>query len=122
MKKILALAALALATIGTAAAQRPNTAGSNTGGNTSAGNANNTVSAGNASNTSSSARNNNPTTTNPNYKAAPPRGTGKDTKAPAAAGATKVVVQSGGQGHNTTPEPKGKTVVAPSATTSGKKK
>ena len=122
MKKILALAALAVATIGTAAAQRPNTAGSNTGGNTSAGNANNTVSAGNASNTSSSARNNNPTTTNPNYKAAAPRGTGKDTKKPAAAGATKVVVQSGGQGHNTTPEPKGKAVVAPSATTSGKKK
>jgi hypothetical protein len=123
MKKTLTLAALALATIGTAAAQRPSTAGSNTGGNTSAGNANNTVSAGNASNTSSSARNNNPTTTTPNYKpAAKPRGTGKDTKAPAAAGATKVVVQSGGQGHNTTPEPKGKTVVAPSATTSGKKK
>lgn len=122
MKKILALAALAVATIGTAAAQRPSTAGSNTGGNTSAGNANNTVSAGNASNTSSSARNNNPTTASPNYKPAAPRGTGKDTKKPAAAGATKVVVQSGGQGHNTTPEPKGKTVVAPSATTSGKGK
>jgi hypothetical protein len=121
MKKILALAALAVATIGTAAAQRPNTAGSNTGGNSSAANANNTVSAGNASNTSSSARNNNPITTSPNYKpAAKPRGTGKDTKAPTAAGATKVVVQSGGQGHNTTPEPKGKAVVAPSKSTASK--
>lgn len=41
MKKILALAALALTTIGTAAAQRPSTAGSNTGGNSSAASANN---------------------------------------------------------------------------------
>jgi hypothetical protein len=123
MKKILVLAALAVATIGTAAAQRPNTAGSNTGGNTSGDNANNTVSAGNASNTSSSARNNNPTTASPNYKpAAKPRGTGKDTKAPSAAGSAKTVVQSGGQGHNTVPEPKGKVLVAPSATTSGKGK
>jgi hypothetical protein len=123
MKKTLALAAILAATIGTAAAQRPNTAGSNTGGNTAAANANNTVSAGNASNTSSSARNNNPTTASPNYKpATTPRGTGKDTKAPTSASTPKTVVQSGGQGHNTTPDPKGKVLVAPSATTSGKGK
>jgi hypothetical protein len=123
MKKTLALAAILAATIGTAAAQRPNTAGSNTGGNSSGANANNTVSAGNASNTSSSARNNNPTTASPNYKpAAAPRGTGKDTKAPTTASSSKTVVQSGGQGHNTTPDPKGKVLVAPSATTSGKGK
>ncbi|RYY16397.1 MAG: hypothetical protein EOO36_11230 [Cytophagaceae bacterium] len=125
MKKTLALLALVAATIGTAAAQRPSTAGSNTGGNSSGGNANNTVSSGNSSNTSSSATNNNPTTSSPNYKpAAKPRGTGADTKKPSGGmkGSTKMVVQSGGQGHNSTPDPKGKTLVAPSASTSGKKK
>lgn len=127
MKKLLALAALVAATTGTAAAQRSsaNTAGNHPGGTSTGANGNANTSSGNSSNTSSSAANNNPTTATPNYKLAPgakPRGTGKDTKKPAAAGATKVVVQSGGQGHNTTPEPKGKAVVAPSATTSGKKK
>lgn len=123
MKKHLALVAILAASIGTAAAQRPHTAGSNSGGNTSAGNANNTVSSGNASNTSSSAANNNPTTASPNYKpAAKPRGTGKDTKKPTGGENTKVVVQSGGQGHNSTPDPKGKTLIAPSASNSGKKK
>jgi hypothetical protein len=121
MKKTLAFVAILAATIGTAAAQRPHTAGSNTGGNNTSGNGNNTVSSGNGSNTSSSAANNNPTTSSPNYKpAAKPRNTGADTKKPASE--TKVVVQSGGQGHNSTPDPKGKTLVAPSATTSGKKK
>ena len=120
MKKTLALAAILAATIGTAAAQRPSTAGSNTGGNASSANANNNVSSGNASNTSSSARNNNPVTASPNYKpAAKPKGTGADTKKPAGGAAssgasTKVEVRSGGQGHNTTPDPKGKTLIAPS--------
>lgn len=126
MKKSLAFVALLAATIGTAAAQRPSTAGSNTGGNSSGGNANNTVSSGNSSNTSSSATNNNPTTSAPNYKpAAKPRGTGKDTKAPAGGpkgSTTKVVVSSGGQGHNSGPDPKGKALIAPSASNSGKKK
>jgi hypothetical protein len=130
MKNFLAFVAILAATIGTAAAQRSsgNTAGNHPGGNANGANGNNNVSSGNATNTSSSAANNNPTTASPNYKpAAKPRGTGTDTKKPAggdaASGAkTKVVVSSGGQGHNTTPDPKGKTMVAPSATTSGKGK
>ncbi len=123
MKNSLALVAILAATIGTAAAQRGSTAGSNTGGNSSGSNANNTVSSGNASNTSSSATNNNPTTASPNYKpAAKPRGTGADTKKPTGGENTKVVVQSGGQGHNSTRDPKGKTLIAPSASGSGKKK
>lgn len=123
MKKSLAFVAILAATIGTAAAQRPHTAGSNSGGNTSAGNANNTVSNGNASNTSSSAPNNNPTASAPNYKpATKPKGTGKDVKKPSGGEDTKVVVSSGGQGHNSTRDPKGKTLIAPSASNSGKKK
>ena len=122
MKKTLAFATLLAATIGTAAAQNSHTAGSHMGGNSGTANANNNVSSGNSSNTSSSAANSNPKTSAPNYKPAAPRNTGADTKKPAAAGNTKVVVSSGGQGHNTTPDPKGKTLVAPSATTSGKGK
>ncbi|MGI4862885.1 MAG: hypothetical protein ACRYFZ_03110 [Janthinobacterium lividum] len=123
MKKSLILLAILAVTIGTAAAQRSGTAGSNTGGNSSGANANNTVSSGNASNTSSSAANNNPKTSTPNYKpAAKPRGTGADTKKPTGDESTKVVVSSGGQGHNSTRDPKGKTLVAPSASNSGKKK
>jgi hypothetical protein len=130
MKKTLALVAILAATIGTAAAQQSsaNTAGNHPGGNSSGANGNGNVSSGNSTNTSSSAANNNPTTATPNYKpAAKPRGTGADTKKPtggsASSGAnTKVVVQPGGQGHNSTRDPKGKTLVAPSATTTGKKK
>lgn len=129
MKKTLALVAILAATIGTAAAQRSssNTAGNHPGGASGGANGNNNVSSGNSSNTSSSAANNNPTTATPNYKpAAKPRGTGADTKKPSGGDAagnakTKIVVQSGGQGHNSTRDPKGKTVVAPSATT-GKSK
>jgi hypothetical protein len=130
MKKSLILAAILAATIGTAAAQRSsgNTAGNHPGGNSSGANGNGNISSGNATNTSSSAANNNPTTATPNYKpAVKPTGTGKDTKKPTAGNAavggnTKVVVQSGGQGHNSTRDPKGKTVVAPSATTGKGKK
>jgi hypothetical protein len=119
MKKTLSLVAILATLVGTAAAQ---TAGGHPGGTGTGANGNNNVSSGNSSNTSSSAANNNPTTAAPNYKpAAKPRGTGKDTKAPAAAGSKTTVVRSGGQGHNTEPDPKGKTLVAPSATTSGKK-
>lgn len=122
MKKTIAFLALAAATIGSAAAQSGKTAGANTGGTTSAANGNNSVSSGNSSNTSSSAPNSNPTTTTPNYKpAAKPRGTGKDTKAPAVAGSKNTVVSSGGQGHNTVPDPKGKALVAPSKSAAGSK-
>jgi len=34
--------------------------------------------------------------------------------------AGKIVVSSGGQGHNSVPDPKGKVLVAPSVTTTGK--
>ena len=121
MKKTIAFLALAAATIGSAAAQSGKTAGANTGGTTSGANGNNSVSSGNSSNTSSSAPNSNPTTAAPNYKPAATR-PGTSAKPKGSSGLGKgVVVQSGGQGHNTTPEPKGKTVVAPSASNSGKK-
>ena len=123
MKKTLVLVAALAATIGAAAAQtgsNSGTAGGHTGGATSAANGNNNVSSGNSSNTSSSAANNNPTTATPNYKpAVSPKGTGTKTKKPAnpAASSKQVIVSSGGQGHNSGPAPKGKIVVAPSATT-----
>lgn len=120
MHKSLFLLAILATTIGTAAAQGGRTAGANTGGATSGANGNNNVSSGNSSNTSSSAANNNPTTTAPNYKPAATRpGTGADTKKPAQK-TPGTVISSGGQGHNSTPDPKGKILVAPSATTSGK--
>jgi hypothetical protein len=95
MNKTFALALALAATIGTAAAQNGRTGGANTAGN------------------------NNPTTAKPNYKPAPGA---KRTPSPAnSKGSTqasaKQVVVSGGQGHNTTPEPKGKIQVAPSVTT-----
>ncbi|RYY19447.1 MAG: hypothetical protein EOO36_05760 [Cytophagaceae bacterium] len=122
MKKTIAFLALAAATIGSAAAQSGKTAGANTGGTTNGANGNNSVSSGNSSNTSSSAPNSNPTTTTPNYKPAATR-PGTSAKPKGSSGLGKgAVVQSGGQGHNTTPEPKGKTVVAPSASNSSKKK
>jgi hypothetical protein len=122
MNKTLALALVLAATIGTAAAQEGRTGGANTGGTSTGANGNNNVSSGNSSNTSSSAGNNNPTTAKPNYKPAPgarrtssgnPKGSPKD---------AKQVVSTGGQGHNTTPEPKGKIQVAPSVTTGKGKK
>ncbi|NML65245.1 hypothetical protein HHL22_08520 [Hymenobacter sp. RP-2-7] len=60
-----------------------------------------------------------PTGSAPNYKPAP--GTKSPAKTggkPADGAAGKVVVSSGGQGHNSGPDPKGKILVAPS-TTSG---
>ena len=119
MKKTIAFLALVVATIGTAAAQGSRTGGGNTGTGTNGANANMNASSGNSSNTSSSAANNNPTTTAPNYKPAP-----GDKRTPSASnskGSTKAtsnqVVSSGGQGHNTTHDPKGKVLVAPSVTT-----
>lgn len=122
MKNTFLLVAALAATIGSAAAQGSRTAGANTGGTTSPANGNNNVSSGNSSNTSSSAANSNPTTAAPNYKPAASRpGTGAKAKANKPASLGKgVVVRSGGQGHNSGPDPKGKTVVAPSATTTGK--
>lgn len=117
MKNLLSIAAILAATIGSAAAQGSRTAGANTGGTTSGANGNNNVSSGNSSNTSSSAANSNPTTAAPNYKPAASRpGTGADTKKPATV-SKNVIVSPGGQGHNSGPAPKGKIVVAPSATT-----
>lgn len=119
MKNSLALALILAATIGTAAAQGSRTAGANSGGTSTGANGNNSVSSGNSTNTSSSAANSNPTTAAPNYKPAPGTSatrTGSGKGAPKKA-ASNQVVASGGQGHNTTPEPKGKVQVAPSATT-----
>jgi hypothetical protein len=99
MKSTLLLVAALAATIGSAAAQGSRTAGANT---------------------SSSAANSNPTTASPNYKPAATRpGTGASAK-PTTKKTPGTVVSSGGQGHNSTPDPKGKILVAPSATTSGK--
>jgi cytoskeletal protein RodZ len=120
MKSTLLLVAALAATIGSAAAQGSRTAGANTGGSTSPANGNNNVSSGNSTNTSSSAANSNPTTASPNYKPAATRpGTGASAK-PTTKKTPGTVVSSGGQGHNSTPDPKGKILVAPSATTSGK--
>jgi hypothetical protein len=118
MKKTLVLVIALAATIGTAAAQGARTGGGNTGTGTNGANANMNVSSGNSSNTSSSASNNNPTTATPNYKPAPgtkrtpPNNTKGSSKA-----APNQVVSSGGQGHNSTRDPKGKVLVAPSVTT-----
>jgi hypothetical protein len=116
MKTALILVAALAATIGSAAAQGSRTAGANTGGTTQPANGNIHPSSGNSTNTSSSAANSNPNTSAPNYKPAAPAGTGAKTKKPAATGAGTgkgVVVRSGGQGHNSTPSPKGKIQVAP---------
>jgi hypothetical protein len=118
MKKTLAFLILVAATIGTVAAQGSRTGGGNTGTGSNGSNANMNVSSGNSSNTSSSAANNNPTTATPNYKPAPgtkrtpPNNTKGSSKA-----APNQVVSSGGQGHNSTRDPKGKVLVAPSVTT-----
>ena len=112
MKLTFLLVAALATTIGTAAAQSSTRAAGTMGTN-----GNNSVSNGNSSNTSSSAPNNNPTTTTPNYKPASGRPGTKPKKQNAAALGKGVVVQSGGQGHNSGPDPKGKTIVAPSATT-----
>jgi hypothetical protein len=118
MNKTLALVFALAATIGTAAAQGSRTAGANTGSNSNGANANTNVSSGNSVNTSSSAANSNPVTSAPNYKPAPgskrtpPNNTKGSTKA-----APNQVVSSGGQGHNSTRDPKGKVLVAPSVTT-----
>ena len=96
MKNALALAAILAITIGTAAAQQSGPAGSDP--------------------------KNDPTTTSPNYKPAAGRpGTKAKPKKTSGLG-QDVVVRSGGQGHNSTPDPKGKTLIAPSASTTGKKK
>jgi hypothetical protein len=123
MNKLLIIALVSVATIGTAAAQGSRTAGAHNGGASTAANGNNNVSSGNSSNTSSSAANNNPTTAAPNYKPAPGTSatrTGSSSGKGSGKAAPNQVVSSGGQGHNTTPDPKGKIQVAPSVTT-GKK-
>lgn len=124
MNKLLIIALVSVATIGTAAAQGSRTAGAHNGGASTAANGNNNVSSGNSSNTSSSAANNNPTTAAPNYKPAPGTSATRTGSSGKGSGSGKAapnqVVSSGGQGHNTTPEPKGKIQVAPSVTT-GKK-
>lgn len=57
----------------------------------------------------------------PNYKPAPgTHSPAKHPTKPAGGAAGKVVVSTGGQGHNSTPDPKGKILVAPSVTTTGK--
>jgi len=87
MKMLLLLLAAAATTLGATRAQTPVTASS-------------------------------PQGSTPNYKPAP--GTNSPAKHPAkpAGGAAgKVVVRSGGQGHNSGPDPKGKILVAPSVTT-----
>jgi hypothetical protein len=106
MKTALILVAALAATIGSAAAQGTQTAGANPGGNTRPGNGNISPSSGNSANTSSSAANSNPVTSAPNYK--PGAGTkGNSKKVP------NQITRSGGQGHNSTPSPKGKILVAP---------
>jgi hypothetical protein len=106
MKTALILVAAFAATIGTAAAQGSRTAGANTGGSTQPGNGNANASSGNSTNTSSSAANSNPVTSAPNYKP------GAGTKSPSKA-VPGQITRSGGQGHNSTPSPKGKILVAP---------
>lgn len=57
----------------------------------------------------------------PNYKPAPgSSGLPKNNSKPGGGAAGKVVVSPGGQGHNSGPDPKGKVLVAPSVTTTGK--
>lgn len=114
MKATFLLVAALAATIGSAAAQGSKTAGANTGGSTRGANGNNDVSSGNSSNTSSSAANNNPVTTTPNYTP------GGGTKSPAKA-APNQITRSGGQGHNSTPAPKGKVLMAPTKSAANKK-
>lgn len=48
------------------------------------------------------------------------KSSGQATGKPGGDAAGKVVVRSGGQGHNSVPDPKGKVLVAPSVTTTGK--
>jgi hypothetical protein len=118
MKKTLALVIALAATIGTAAAQGSRTSGASNGTSSNGANGNLNTSSGNSSNTSSTASNNNPTTATPNYKPAPGTShTPKSNSKGASKAAPNQVVSSGGQGHNSTRDPKGKVLVAPSVTT-----